>query len=49
MVRSSDFEKLLFFYKTEGKEISLEQYSINNGFLGSVTFGTTSSKNETAL
>jgi hypothetical protein len=29
MERTSDFEKLLFFYKTEGKGISLEHYSIN--------------------
>ena len=29
MERTSDFEKLLFFYKTECKVISLEQYGIN--------------------
>ena len=31
MERTSDFEKLLFLYKTEGKGISLEQFCINNG------------------
>ena len=30
MEKTSDFEKLLFLYKTEGKGISLEQYCINN-------------------
>ena len=40
MVRTSDFEQLLFLYKTEGKGISLEQYNINNGFIASLTDGT---------
>ena len=31
MERTSDFEQLLFLYKTEGKGISLEQFCINNG------------------
>lgn len=31
MERISDFEQLLFHYKTEDKGISLEQFSINNG------------------
>ena len=31
MERTSDFEKRLFLYKTDGKGISLEQFCINNG------------------
>lgn len=49
MERTSDFEQLLFLYKTEGKGISLEQYNINNGVIAPLTDGTTSCKNETDL
>jgi hypothetical protein len=31
MVRTTDFEKLLFLYKTEGIGIGLEQCCINKG------------------
>ena len=31
MERTSDFEQLLFLYKTEGKGIILEQCCFNNG------------------
>jgi hypothetical protein len=30
MERTSDFEKLLFLYKTEDKDFSIELYCINN-------------------
>ena len=33
MLSTTDFEKLLFLYKTEGKGISLEQFCINNGVI----------------
>lgn len=49
MESTSDFERLLLLYKTEGKGISLEQYNINNGVIAPLIDGTTSGKNETAL
>lgn len=49
MERSSDFERLLLLYKTEGKDISLKQYSINDGVIARLTDGSTSGKNETDL
>ena len=31
MESTTDFEKLLFLYKTEGKNMSIESFCINNG------------------
>lgn len=49
MKRTSDFEQLLFLYKTVSKGISLEQYNINNGVIAPLADGTASCKNETDL
>ena len=49
MERTSDFEQLLLLYKTEGKDISLKQYSINDGVIARLTEVTAYGKNETDL
>lgn len=46
MERTSDYEQLIFLYKTEGKGISLEQYSLKNEVIAPLTDSSASGKNE---